>query len=52
MPKSSIAIGTPTKAEAIPVAFPEGRLDINDQIADKMQLKISPELLAKRGKIF
>lgn len=41
-----------TKAEAIPVAFPEGRLDINEQIADKMQLKFSPDLTAKRGKIF
>jgi len=41
-----------SKAEAIPVAFPEGRLDINEQIADKMQLKFTPDLLAKRGKIF
>ena len=45
-------IVTGTKAETLPVAYPDGRLEINEQVSDKLQMHFSPEVLAKRGKIF
>ncbi len=40
------------KAEAIPISYPDGRLDINEQVSDKLQIHFTPDILAKRGKIF
>ena len=41
-----------TKAESIPVAYPEGRLEINEGVADKLQIKFGPDILNKRGQIY
>ncbi len=40
------------KAEAIPISYPDGRLDINDQVAEKLQISFGSEILSKRGKIY
>lgn len=40
------------KAETLPVAYPEGRLEVNDQVAERMQVTLPADVLAKRGKIF
>jgi putative ABC transport system substrate-binding protein len=41
-----------TKAESIPMTYPDGRLDLNDEIAGKMRIKIPDDLKGRRGKIY
>jgi putative ABC transport system substrate-binding protein len=45
-------IVTGTKAESLPVSYPDGRLELNEQIAEKMKIKLPGDLLARRGKIY
>jgi len=40
------------KAETLAVSYPDGRLELNDQIAEKMHIKLPGDLLARRGKIY
>lgn len=41
-----------TKAETLAVMYPEGRLEVNDQVAERMQVTLPADVLQKRGKIF
>lgn len=41
-----------TKADSIPVSYPDGRLELNEQIAEKMRIKLPGDLLGRRGKIY
>ncbi len=41
-----------TKIDSIPISYPDGRLDLNEQIAEKMHIKLPGDLLGRRGKTF
>jgi putative tryptophan/tyrosine transport system substrate-binding protein len=41
-----------TRAESIPMSYPEGRLDLNDEIIGKMRVKVPDDLKGRKGKIY
>jgi putative ABC transport system substrate-binding protein len=41
-----------TKAENIAIGYPDGRLELNEQIAEKMGIKLPSELSERRGAIY
>ncbi len=40
------------KPESLGVGYPDGRLDLNETIAERMGIKLPADLLGRRGKIF
>jgi putative tryptophan/tyrosine transport system substrate-binding protein len=45
-------IVTGTKADSLAISYPDGRLELNEQIAEKMHIKLPGDLLSRRGKIY
>ncbi len=41
-----------TRAESIPAAYPDGRLEMNDEVAARMSLRIPEDVRGRRGKIY
>jgi ABC-type uncharacterized transport system substrate-binding protein len=41
-----------TKADSLAVSYPDGRLELNEQIAEKMRIKLPGDLMNRRGMIY